>query len=167
MQVPVASRSLKAQHRIRAGDLRSSPPEQPVPAHALGSSEAIVNKYLRVNKGVGDVFAAEDLSETPVFNYAGPPLISLSLPPSRALNGLLDPGMLIDVYATVKTVDRTASTRLLWDLKFEAVIDGTSADAPCILILSLPAGQTDAVARLADLCGASDLFIVARAGRGP
>jgi len=134
----------------------------------LGATEAIVSKYLRVDKQAGEAFFAEDLSETPVLNYAGPPLISLSLAGSRALNGLLEPGMLIDVYATTKSGDRTASTKLVWDLKFEAVIDGAGSDAPCILILSLPvAGQTDASARMADLCGASDLFIVARAAGNP
>jgi hypothetical protein len=160
LQVPVASRNLVAQHRIRAGDLASSELAQTTP-DAIATTEAIVNRYLRVAKEKGRPFLATDLSETPVLKY-NVSLISLSIPASRALNGLLEPGLLVDIYGTVKDQDKTSSVRLVWDLTLESVIDGTGSDPASILVLSLPTSSKQAIARLADLTAATNLFIASR-----
>lgn len=161
VQVPVATRKLNPQHRIRSGDVESSQRDEASSAEAVASNDRIVNKYLRNAKEKGEIFRAADLSDSPVLNYAVP-LISLSIPASWALNGFLEPGLIVDIYGTVKEQDRTSSIRLIWNLTLQSVLDGTGSDPACILILSLPEGQPEATARLAALGTSTNLFIVTR-----
>lgn len=161
VQVPVASRNLVAQHRIRAGDVRSTEISETT-GEPIATTDAVVNKYLRVAKEAGKPFLAADLSDTPVLKYSVS-LVSISVPTSRALNGLLEPGLRVDIYGTVKDQDRTSSVRLVWDLTLESVIDGgTGTDPASILVLSLPASPNQATARLADLAAATNLFVVSK-----
>lgn len=164
LQVPIASRNLVAQHRIRAGDVETSEVAQTTP-ESIATIEAVLSKYLRVDKEAGKPFLAADLSETPVLKY-GVSLLSIAIPASRALNGLLEPGLQVDVYGTVRDQDRTSSVRLVWDLTLESIIDGGSgADPALILILSIPSGSHQATARIADLAAATNLFIVSKPRR--
>lgn len=166
VRAPSTRRALRVNHLLRPGDLGVEA-AAPQSAEPVGPLEALIGRYLTVAKAAGQTLAPGDVSEGPQVEHRGRRLFSVGVPLQRALGGLLEPELQIDVYGTVKgAAGATSSEQIVTGASLVAVIRNEgSLEAPLTLILALPGGgaadeHLDGI--FVKLVGAGDLFIVVR-----
>ena len=165
--IPVASRDLQCNHRLRAGDVSFDAGTSVVACEVIPSETDLLDQYLRVGKKRGDRLRGGDVCKRPTLDFAGKQMLSVSIPTSNALGGILDAGVVVEIRGRSGAVSESKTFRFP-NLVIEAVLDGVTASTPgaeITLIVSLPKDSNDTdnpMPSLDVLLGATQLLIVTR-----